>query len=149
MLGRLKATSARLGFRLLDITTRSWPGFWATTLLCTLYISYNSTSRDAWDQYPFTGLMCLLTVFSYMQNIIIMTAQRENDALQAESAKIHAAHEANYREMIREVHEMTSALHAMMEVQIIQTEQAEQLLAKIQTDVQHIEEEIKESNDSQ
>jgi len=69
--------------KILDFTTRSWFAFWLTTSLCIGYAIWNTVTKDDFDPYPFIFLTLLLTFFSYLQNIIIMTMQRHNEKLQA------------------------------------------------------------------
>lgn len=69
--------------KILDFTTRSWFAFWLTTSFCIGYAVWNTVTKDAFDPYPFIFLTLLLTFFSYLQNIIIMTMQRHNEKLQA------------------------------------------------------------------
>lgn len=69
--------------KILDVTTRSWFAFWLTTTACVGYAIWNTATKYDFDPYPFIFLTLLLTFFSYLQNIIIMTMQRHNETLQA------------------------------------------------------------------
>lgn len=77
----IKRRAALVGFALLDAATRTWPAFWCTIALIIFYCWWNvsSTIRDHFDPYPYTFLMVLIAGLSYLQNIIIMTLQREQD----------------------------------------------------------------------
>jgi len=72
---------------ILDITTRSWPAFGLTFATIVAYAVWNSVSKHAFDPYPFVFLMGIITVLSYLQNIIIMTVQKEADIMQKKQAK--------------------------------------------------------------
>ena len=80
---RLLDSMHRMGFWFLDITTRSWIALWGTIAACGLYAAWNRYSGVIFDPYPFIFLTLILTFFSYLQNIIIMTVQRANDEAQA------------------------------------------------------------------
>lgn len=71
-----------VGFTLLDATTRTWAALWSTISLFLFYGWWNASSLTPhhFDPYPYTFLMVLVAAFSYLQNIIIMTLQRQQDA---------------------------------------------------------------------
>lgn len=83
----------RLGYAILDRTTRSWGAFWGTILVCLLYAIWNSIAGARFDPYPFIFLTLLLTFFSYLQNIVIMTVQRSADMAQARQEEADARQE--------------------------------------------------------
>lgn len=71
-----------MGFALLDATTRTWAAFWGTLSVFLFYVWWNASSLTLrhFDPYPYTFLMVLIAAFSYLQNVIIMTLQRKQDA---------------------------------------------------------------------
>lgn len=68
--------------KILDYSTRSWFAFWWTVVFSLGYALWNVISGYDFDPYPFIFLTLLLTFFSYLQNIIIMTVQKENETIQ-------------------------------------------------------------------
>lgn len=77
--------AAALGFRILNATTRSWAAFWWTIAIWVAYQLYNTieAAHGAFDPYPFTFLVLLITEASYLQNVVLMTDQRlAGEALQ-------------------------------------------------------------------
>lgn len=82
----LRRKSADLAFALLDATTRTWQAFWGTIAIVLFYCWWNESpnTHEHFDPYPYTFLMVLIAAFSYLQNIIIMTLQRKQDAQFAE-----------------------------------------------------------------
>lgn len=78
----IKQKLIKAGFFTLDIVSRTWLGFWSTIALIFFYIWWNQSSEttDHFDTYPYTLLMVIIATFSYLQNIIIMTLQREQEA---------------------------------------------------------------------
>jgi len=129
----------RIGFWFLNLTTRSWSGFWGTVAFCALYIGFNSLSRGHWvfDSYPFVALCVLLTVFSYFQNIVIMTMQRENEAIQESSEQADQA-------ILSHIHDVVQALHTMMEVQLGHDAKIQKLLTSMNQDLEDIQKDLTE-----
>jgi uncharacterized membrane protein len=62
-------------------TTRSWTGFWGTAGLCAGYVIFNTLSPSKFDPFPFVLLTLILTFFAYLQNIVIMILQGENEVI--------------------------------------------------------------------
>ena len=101
----------RLIDKILDYTTRSWFAFWATFWLIGAYVLWNVRGAVRFDPYPFVFLMGLITVFSYLQNIIIMTIQRKAELSQR---KVEAAQHKQSQYML-DIMEVVKA-----EVQLIE-----------------------------
>jgi len=130
----------RFGFRFLNITTRSWTGFWGTVIFCAIYIAFNSLAPKAWafDSFPMVALCVLLTVLSYFQNIIIMTMQRSDEKLQAIAEK-------HDQLVLQHIHDVVQALHAMMGVQLSQDAKIQVLLASMTKDLEEIQKDLTEA----
>lgn len=78
----MRARLARFGFLILDATTRTWGAFWGTLAVWTLYWLWNADAPtgDRFDPFPFIFLTLLITMASYLQNIVLMTDQRITNA---------------------------------------------------------------------
>jgi len=129
----------RLGFRFLNLTTRSWTGFWGTVILCVIYVAYNSLTHGhlAFDPFPYVLLCVILTVFSYFQNIIIMTMQRADENLQTFT-------EEHDKIVLQHIHDVVQALHAMMQVQLGQDAKIQALLSGMTKDLEEIQKDLTE-----
>lgn len=93
----------------LYVLTRSWFAFWTTTAFCGIYMWGNWHGGWHFDPYPFIFLSVFLTVFSYLQNIIIMT-------MQADSEKITKRLEAAERRRLVYMLHMMEAMNAHLEL---------------------------------
>lgn len=78
----LKEEMSYLAFALLDATTRTWAAFFGTIIVIIFYCWCNISPviKYHFDPYPFVFLMVLIATLSYLQNIVIMTLQRKQDA---------------------------------------------------------------------
>lgn len=74
----LRAKLSTIGFTVLDATTRTWQAFWGTLAVWLFYWTWNSRALGSYrfDPYPFVFLTLLITMASYLQNIVLMTDQR-------------------------------------------------------------------------
>jgi len=131
----------RFGFWFLDLTTRSWTGFWGTVVFCVIYVVYNGLVGKHWafDPFPMVALCVLLTVFSYFQNIIIMTMQRADE-------RIQSATEQHDKLVLQHIHDVVQALHAMMQVQLNQDAKIQALLAGMTLDLEEIQKDLTEDS---
>ena len=95
-----------LGFKLLDGFTRTWASFWGTTVFVIAWCVWNvyAPKNYQFDPIPYLLLMGLITILSYMQNIVIMTELKE------EKAKT-AAIEEKTRQMFEKMFEMVEEIH--------------------------------------
>lgn len=98
-----------LGFKLLDGFTRTWASFWGTTLFVIIWCVWNSVAHVyKFDPPPYLLLMGIITILSYMQNIVIMTELKEE---KAKTALI----EEKTREMFNKMFEMVEEIHEEIE----------------------------------
>lgn len=72
----------RTFLRFLDATTRSWPAFWGTLIAWVIYWVWNGIAPAdlRFDPYPYMLLTLIITMLSYLQNVILMTDQRIGNA---------------------------------------------------------------------
>lgn len=75
----LRDRAARVGVVVLDATTRTWGAFWGIIGVWLFYWAWNGAAptRERFDPYPFVFLTLLITMASYLQNIVLMTDQRK------------------------------------------------------------------------
>ncbi|MDE2342905.1 MAG: DUF1003 domain-containing protein [Betaproteobacteria bacterium] len=75
----LQDRAALFGVAILDATTRTWAAFWGTLAVWLFYWAWNSSAgaHYRFDPYPFVFLTLLITMASYLQNIVLMTDQRK------------------------------------------------------------------------
>ncbi len=95
--------AGKIGFAILNATTRSWPAFWATIGLCIAYVFVNTTEHYTFDPYPYTFLILLVSLLSYLQNVVIMTFQRDAEELQRKQAIYMLALLESERDMLKEL----------------------------------------------
>ena len=136
----MRAYLVKLGFKLLDITTRSWLGFWGTIAVCFIYAILNTLVKGSIDPFPFVFGMVVITIFSYLQNIVIMTSQKEADI------KTSIAEE-NDKAILLHIHDVVQALHSMMAVQLGHDIKIQKLLANMTEDLEEIQKDLTEDQD--
>lgn len=129
MIGVIKRRAALVGFALLDAATRTWSAFWCTIALIVFYCWWNvsSTTHDHFDPYPYTFLMVLIAGLSYLQNIIIMTLQREQDA---KFGDIKAKQDEQDARMLHLMETATAQGNLLIEMSHADAERDEKMLVK-------------------
>lgn len=95
----------KIGYAILDYTTRTWIGFWCTLLFTIVYCAANMLYQKAFDPYPFMFLTMVITMLSYYQNIIIMTIQREDHEIQMTLEQAAKEKEQKEYDMIEDIYE--------------------------------------------
>jgi uncharacterized membrane protein len=95
----------KIGYAILDYTTRTWIGFWCTLLFTIVYCTVNLLVEKSFDPYPFMFLTMVITMFSYYQNIIIMTIQREDHEIQMALEQAAKDKEQKEYDMIEDIYE--------------------------------------------
>lgn len=97
----------RLGFQVLNGFTRTWASFWGTWAFILLWCIWNSLHRTSphFDEPPYLLLMGLITILSYMQNIVIMTELKEEKQRSDEMEALQRAMFNKMFDMVEEIHE--------------------------------------------
>lgn len=128
----IKRRAALVSFALLDAATRTWPAFWCTIALIIFYCWWNvsSTIHDHFDPYPYTFLMVLIAALSYLQNIIIMTLQREQDS---KFGEIKAKQDEQDARMLHLMETATAQGKLLISMSHADAERDEQMLMKFNT----------------
>lgn len=104
----LRAQLGRFGIAVLDATTRTWGAFWGTLAVWGFYWAWNSRGAlaERFDPYPFVFLTLLITMASYLQNIVLMTDQRQ---AALEMAVLRRKQEDQDRRMLHMLEAVTAA----------------------------------------
>ncbi len=123
-LSQIKISCSNIGFKLLDLTSRSWTAFFAAILFCIIYTVYNTVVPHAFDPYPYILLTLIITLISWLQNIVIMTIQRELTANQEIQEEIQR----------KQLHYMLTLMEAVKE-QIEQNHQIQNSIGHIEKDL--------------
>lgn len=128
MIGALKRRAALVCFTLLDATTRTWGAFWGTIAAILFYFWWNESSAtgEHFDPYPYTFLMVLIATLSYLQNVIIMTLQRKQDA---QFTQIDAKQDEQDRHMLHLMETTAAQGHLLIALAQKDAERDEQMLA--------------------
>lgn len=101
----------KLGFKLLDGFTRTWASFWGTWAFIVGWCVWNTmkaTTPLHFDPVPYLLLMGVITILSYMQNIVIMTELKEEKQRSDEMEKLQRQMFAKMFDMVEEIHEEIS-----------------------------------------
>jgi uncharacterized membrane protein len=110
----------KIGFKVLDGFTRTWASFWVTWLFIFGWCIWNSltNTHPHWDAPPYLLLMGVITILSYMQNIVIMTELKEEKARNEEMEKVQRQMFHKMFDMVEEIHEdMSDAERLKLQVQ--------------------------------
>ncbi|MDE3023005.1 MAG: DUF1003 domain-containing protein [Pseudomonadota bacterium] len=75
---------------ILDYTARTWTAFWLTVGFCVGYALFNDYTNRPFDPYPFVFLTLLITVASYLQNIIVLLFQKRAEEKQQKVEALQA-----------------------------------------------------------
>lgn len=97
----------KIGFMLLDGFTRTWASFWGTWAVIFGWFIWNWKSNPTlhFDPLPCLLLMNVITILSYMQNIVIMTELKEEKAKSAAMEDLQRKMFNKMFDMVEEIHE--------------------------------------------
>lgn len=126
----MRARLARVGFVILDATTRTWGAFWGTLVIWVLYWLWNADAPavDRFDPFPFIFLTLLITMASYLQNIVLMTDQRITNA---RLDCVRAKQEAQDRHMLHLMEAVAAAATVLVQQAEGERKRSEAILAAL------------------